>query len=121
MTAGSQPARAGGPRDGDWPAKSFRVVWPGSVKVPVLIHPSLLKIFFSLSVLGVAAISIPIPLPSCCFFFCSPCIFHIVAMAAAIPAVEPKKLSGLDLYSRFAFAGAVCCSVTHGALTPVDV
>lgn len=36
-------------------------------------------------------------------------------------AVQPKKLSGVDLYSRFAFAGAVCCSVTHGALTPVDV
>ncbi|KAE8148905.1 mitochondrial carrier domain-containing protein [Aspergillus avenaceus] len=34
---------------------------------------------------------------------------------------EPKKLSGLNLYSRFAFAGAVCCSVTHGGLTPVDV
>ncbi|KAK3997185.1 mitochondrial carrier domain-containing protein [Cladorrhinum sp. PSN332] len=31
------------------------------------------------------------------------------------------QLSGLQLYSRFAFAGAVCCSVTHGALTPVDV
>ncbi|KAK7545886.1 mitochondrial carrier domain-containing protein [Phyllosticta citricarpa] len=31
------------------------------------------------------------------------------------------KLSGLPLYSRFAFAGAVCCSITHGALTPVDV
>ncbi|RAH50199.1 putative mitochondrial phosphate carrier protein (Mir1) [Aspergillus brunneoviolaceus CBS 621.78] len=29
--------------------------------------------------------------------------------------------TGLALYSRFAFAGAVCCSVTHGALTPVDV
>ncbi|KAI3649490.1 hypothetical protein MP228_005122 [Amoeboaphelidium protococcarum] len=29
--------------------------------------------------------------------------------------------SGYDLYARFAFAGAVCCSVTHGALTPVDV
>jgi solute carrier family 25 phosphate transporter 3 len=29
--------------------------------------------------------------------------------------------TGFDLYSRFAFAGAVCCSVTHGALTPVDV
>jgi solute carrier family 25 phosphate transporter 3 len=28
---------------------------------------------------------------------------------------------GLALYSRFALAGAVCCSVTHGALTPVDV
>ncbi|KIV92377.1 hypothetical protein PV10_03681 [Exophiala mesophila] len=38
-----------------------------------------------------------------------------------IAASEPKKLSGLDLYSRFAFAGAVCCSVTHGGLTPVDV
>ncbi|KAF2769353.1 mitochondrial carrier [Teratosphaeria nubilosa] len=34
---------------------------------------------------------------------------------------QPKKLSGVDLYSRFAFAGAVCCSVTHGAMTPVDV
>lgn len=29
--------------------------------------------------------------------------------------------TGLDLYSRLAFAGAVCCSVTHGGLTPVDV
>lgn len=27
----------------------------------------------------------------------------------------------MALYSRFAFAGAVCCSLTHGALTPVDV
>ncbi|EON62203.1 hypothetical protein W97_01423 [Coniosporium apollinis CBS 100218] len=36
-------------------------------------------------------------------------------------AQDPRKLSGLALYSRFAFAGAVCCSVTHGALTPVDV
>jgi len=29
--------------------------------------------------------------------------------------------TGIDLYSRFALAGAICCSVTHGALTPVDV
>jgi len=36
-------------------------------------------------------------------------------------AQTPKKLSGLALYSRFALAGAVCCSVTHGGLTPVDV
>ncbi|RTE70629.1 hypothetical protein BHE90_014979 [Fusarium euwallaceae] len=36
-------------------------------------------------------------------------------------STEPKKMSSLGLYSRFAFAGAVCCSVTHGALTPVDV
>jgi len=34
---------------------------------------------------------------------------------------QPQALSGLNLYSRFAFAGAVCCSVTHGALTPIDV
>jgi solute carrier family 25 phosphate transporter 3 len=36
-------------------------------------------------------------------------------------AATPEKLSGIALYSRFALAGAVCCSVTHGALTPVDV
>jgi solute carrier family 25 phosphate transporter 3 len=29
--------------------------------------------------------------------------------------------TGVDLYARFAFAGAVCCSVTHAALVPVDV
>ncbi|CAG8525397.1 9897_t:CDS:2 [Ambispora gerdemannii] len=34
------------------------------------------------------------------------------------PAVVP---TGVDLYARFAFSGAVCCGVTHGALTPVDV
>lgn len=38
------------------------------------------------------------------------------AAAAAAP-----QLSGVGLYSRFALAGAICCSVTHGALTPVDV
>ncbi|KAI9838077.1 MAG: mitochondrial phosphate carrier protein [Sarea resinae] len=36
-------------------------------------------------------------------------------------ANTPEKLSGLALYSRFALAGAVCCSITHGGLTPVDV
>lgn len=36
-------------------------------------------------------------------------------------AKSPEKLSGFALYSRFALAGAVCCSVTHGGLTPVDV
>lgn len=40
---------------------------------------------------------------------------------AAIQATKPEKLSGVSLYSRFALAGAVCCSVTHGGLTPVDV
>jgi len=36
-------------------------------------------------------------------------------------AVATKPPTGVDLYARFAFAGAVCCAVTHGALTPVDV
>ncbi|KAK4905892.1 mitochondrial phosphate carrier protein [Elasticomyces elasticus] len=43
------------------------------------------------------------------------------AVVQNIAANTPEKLSGFALYSRFAFAGAVCCSVTHGGLTPVDV
>jgi solute carrier family 25 phosphate transporter 3 len=43
------------------------------------------------------------------------------AVVQTIAAKTPEKLSGVALYSRFALAGAVCCSVTHGALTPVDV
>jgi len=43
------------------------------------------------------------------------------AIKDTIAAKDPRKLSGFQLYSRFAFAGAVCCSVTHGGLTPVDV
>lgn len=37
------------------------------------------------------------------------------------PAATANRPQGAGLYARFAFAGAVCCSVTHGALTPVDV
>ncbi|MCJ1429618.1 mitochondrial phosphate carrier protein [Sticta canariensis] len=43
------------------------------------------------------------------------------ALVQKTSAQTPEKLSGLNLYSRFALAGAVCCSVTHGGLTPVDV
>ncbi|OQN97614.1 hypothetical protein B0A48_16478 [Cryoendolithus antarcticus] len=43
------------------------------------------------------------------------------ALKQNVTAAAPKKLSGVDLYFRFAFAGAVCCSLTHGGLTPVDV
>ncbi|OCK81627.1 mitochondrial carrier [Lepidopterella palustris CBS 459.81] len=46
---------------------------------------------------------------------------NLDALKQTAVASDPTKLSGLSLYSRFAFAGAVCCSVTHGALTPVDV
>jgi hypothetical protein len=41
-------------------------------------------------------------------------------MATKVDA-PAAQLSGVQLYSRFALAGAICCSVTHGALTPVDV
>jgi len=40
------------------------------------------------------------------------------AVNAAQDASAP---TGANLYARFAFAGAVCCAITHGALTPVDV
>jgi solute carrier family 25 phosphate transporter 3 len=43
------------------------------------------------------------------------------AAKANIAAAATPGPTGLDLYSRFAFAGAVCCSITHGGLTPVDV
>ncbi|XXH02075.1 mitochondrial phosphate carrier protein [Hypoxylon texense] len=41
--------------------------------------------------------------------------------AALAQAATHKSPEGLDLYSRFALAGALGCSVTHGAFTPVDV
>ncbi|KAI6383220.1 mitochondrial phosphate carrier protein [Pyricularia grisea] len=40
-------------------------------------------------------------------------------MGATTNAAAPPQ--GIDLYSRFALAGALGCSVTHGAFTPVDV
>ncbi|KAI1438928.1 mitochondrial carrier domain-containing protein [Xylaria sp. CBS 124048] len=41
-------------------------------------------------------------------------------VGAVAPGAKPE-MSAAGLYSRFALAGAICCSVTHGALTPVDV
>ena len=35
--------------------------------------------------------------------------------------VLAKGPQGVDLYARFAIAGALGCSLTHGAFTPVDV
>ncbi|CAE6405618.1 unnamed protein product [Rhizoctonia solani] len=45
----------------------------------------------------------------------------VLASAFPIASVSDKPPTGVDLYARFAFAGGVCCAVTHGALTPVDV
>ncbi|EFX06621.1 mitochondrial phosphate carrier protein [Grosmannia clavigera kw1407] len=41
--------------------------------------------------------------------------------AVDVKEAVASKPEGFNLYSRFALAGAVCCSVTHGSLTPVDV
>ncbi|KAI1842891.1 hypothetical protein JX265_012020 [Neoarthrinium moseri] len=45
----------------------------------------------------------------------------IDAAVKEVKANAPGQMSGFQLYSRFALAGAICCSVTHGGLTPVDV
>jgi solute carrier family 25 phosphate transporter 3 len=48
--------------------------------------------------------------------------FPIASVSEKFEGIAPKPSpTGVDLYARFAIAGAVCCSVTHGALTPVDV
>ncbi|KAI8943881.1 hypothetical protein F4801DRAFT_401337 [Xylaria longipes] len=39
----------------------------------------------------------------------------------SVTAAVKKQPEGLHLYARFALAGALGCSVTHGAFTPVDV
>ncbi|KAJ5970271.1 Mitochondrial carrier protein [Penicillium vulpinum] len=39
----------------------------------------------------------------------------------AAPTAPKEEMSPLNLYSRFAFAGAMCCAITHGAATPLDV
>ncbi|CAG8922789.1 unnamed protein product [Penicillium salamii] len=42
-------------------------------------------------------------------------------MGVPTASKDAPQMSPLSLYSRFAFAGAVCCAVTHGAATPLDV
>ncbi|KAJ5551917.1 hypothetical protein N7535_000141 [Penicillium sp. DV-2018c] len=39
----------------------------------------------------------------------------------ATPAAPKTEMSALNLYARFSFAGAMCCAITHGAATPLDV
>ena len=47
--------------------------------------------------------------------------FPIASVSEQVQAVAKPAPTGVDLYARFAIAGAVCCSITHGGLTPVDV
>ncbi|KAG9126285.1 Cu/Pi carrier [Ceratobasidium sp. 392] len=58
-------------------------------------------------------------------FYRSPLLASAFPIASVSDKVDSAKSqpppTGADLYARFAFAGAVCCAVTHGALTPVDV
>ncbi|CED82613.1 probable phosphate transport protein mir1 [Phaffia rhodozyma] len=39
----------------------------------------------------------------------------------AVLEASGKKPTGVDLYARFAVAGALGCAITHGAATPMDV
>lgn len=45
----------------------------------------------------------------------------VAAPATMAQRAIQKDPEGFNLYSRFALAGALGCSVTHGAFTPVDV
>ncbi|EFR01348.1 mitochondrial phosphate carrier protein [Nannizzia gypsea CBS 118893] len=45
----------------------------------------------------------------------------MAAAPAAVPQLTKSKPEGIDLYARFALAGALGCSITHAAFTPVDV
>ncbi|KAM5431180.1 mitochondrial phosphate carrier protein [Microsporum canis] len=45
----------------------------------------------------------------------------MTAAPAAIPQLKTNKPEGIDLYARFALAGALGCSITHSAFTPVDI
>jgi hypothetical protein len=48
-------------------------------------------------------------------------IYIMVSTDVEAAKLVPGQITGLQLYSRFALAGAISCAVTHGGLTPVDV
>lgn len=74
-------------------------------------------------------LSSPVSLPSQTSFtmaFTSPMLSSFNGTTSRYPIhsvaeVLESKPTGIDLYSRFALAGALGCAITHGALTPVDV
>ncbi|CAD6922775.1 unnamed protein product [Tilletia controversa] len=39
----------------------------------------------------------------------------------AVPGASPSQSVSLSTYGKFALSGAICCAVTHGLMTPVDV
>lgn len=61
------------------------------------------------------------PIPSCPAHSLPSIMTTSSTALAQAKIVNQKKPEGLDLYLRFALAGALGCSVTHGAFTPVDV
>jgi len=45
-----------------------------------------------------------------------------MSIRSAYPvATSPKQSYGIDYYLKGALAGGICCSITHGAVCPVDV
>ncbi|KAJ5312070.1 hypothetical protein PENANT_c011G10758 [Penicillium antarcticum] len=39
----------------------------------------------------------------------------------AAPTANAPQMGAADFYGRISFAGAMCCAITHGAATPLDV
>ncbi|KAE8224599.1 hypothetical protein CF319_g2523 [Tilletia indica] len=39
----------------------------------------------------------------------------------AVPGGNPGQQISMSTYGKFALSGALCCSITHGLMTPVDV
>ncbi len=60
-------------------------------------------------------------LPSSASFLAPAQMPHPIADLKSPVAASIDTLNGLGLYSRYALAGAVCCSFTHAILTPIDV
>lgn len=44
-----------------------------------------------------------------------------MALSASTFATSPQRTYGMDYYLKGALAGGICCSITHGAVCPVDV
>ena len=45
----------------------------------------------------------------------------VIAQSPAGSSIYPMEKYTLDYYLKGALAGGICCGITHGALTPVDV
>lgn len=64
---------------------------------------------------------LPITLPYSFSRFTLISLFAIMTTGSVLLAPSAKQNYDLMYYLKGAAAGGICCSITHGALTPVDV